>query len=157
MKIRRVVSASFSRAQYAFPFQSGVLVNHHFIRFIRVIRGSIVFRCEGGDVFLRRAAATGTKVEPRSRRLQGGSSGRLAVVSHWPLDYWERMTAAAALDKQIERYRQMTGEERLAVALELHELSCEIAREGIRRTHPGADAVEVEQLLQRRLKFACAE
>jgi len=110
-----------------------------------------------GDVFLRRAAATGTKVEPRSRRLQGGSSGRLAVVSHWPLDYWEKMTAAAALDKQIERYRQMTGEERLAVALELHELSCEIAREGIRRTHPGADAVEVEELLQRRLKFACAE
>jgi Rv0078B-related antitoxin len=67
------------------------------------------------------------------------------------------MTAAAALDKQIERYRQMTGEERLAVALELHELSCEIAREGIRRANPGADAVEVEQLLQRRLKFACAE
>lgn len=67
------------------------------------------------------------------------------------------MTAAAALDKQIERYRQMTGEERLAVALELHELSCEIAREGIRRTHPGADAAEVEQLLQCRLKFACAE
>mgnify|MGYP003693706055 CR=1 FL=1 len=25
MKIRRVVFASFSRAQYAFPFQSGVL------------------------------------------------------------------------------------------------------------------------------------
>jgi hypothetical protein len=73
------------------------------------------------------------------------------------LDYWESMTAAAALDKQIERYRQMTGEERLAVALELHELSCEIAREGIRRTNPGADATEVEQLLQRRLKFARAE
>ena len=67
------------------------------------------------------------------------------------------MTAAAALDKQIERYRQMTGEERLAVALELHELSCEIAREGIRRANPEADATQVEQLLQRRLKFARAE
>jgi hypothetical protein len=32
-----------------------------------------------GDVFLRRAAATGTKVEPQSRRLPGGSSGRLDV------------------------------------------------------------------------------
>jgi Rv0078B-related antitoxin len=67
------------------------------------------------------------------------------------------MTAAAALDKQIERYRQMTGEERLAVALELHELSCEIAREGIRRANPKADAAEVEQLLQRRLALARAE
>ena len=67
------------------------------------------------------------------------------------------MTQASALKKQITRYRQMTGEERLAVALELHELSCEIAREGIRRAHPEADAAEVEQLLQRRLKFACAE
>jgi len=35
--------------------------------------------------------------------------------------------------KQTERYRQTTGEQRLAVALELHELSCEIARESIRR------------------------
>ena len=67
------------------------------------------------------------------------------------------MTAATALDKQIERYRQMTGEQRLAVALELHELSCDIAREGIRRAHPAADATQVEQLLQRRLKLARAE
>ncbi len=43
------------------------------------------------------------------------------------------MTASRALDKQIECYRRVTGEQRLAVALELHELSCEIAREGIRR------------------------
>ena len=46
------------------------------------------------------------------------------------------MTAATALGKQIERYRSMTGEQRLAVALELHELSCDIAREGIRRQTP---------------------
>jgi len=37
-----------------------------------------------------------------------------------------------ALHEQIERYRGMTGEQRLTVALELHELSCNIAREGIR-------------------------
>jgi hypothetical protein len=66
------------------------------------------------------------------------------------------MTAAAALDKQIERYRKMTGEQRLAVALELHELSCDIAREGIRRQNPGADAVEVERLLHHRLELARA-
>ena len=66
------------------------------------------------------------------------------------------MTAAAALDKQIERYRQMTGEQRLAVALELHELSCDIAREGIRRQNPKADAAEVERLLRHRLALARA-
>ena len=66
------------------------------------------------------------------------------------------MTAATALDKQIERYRQMTGEQRLAVALELHELSCEVAREGIRRAYPEADAAEVERQLRRRLALTRA-
>ena len=56
------------------------------------------------------------------------------------------MTAAVALDKQIERYRQMTGEQRLKIALDLHEMSCNIAREGIRRQNPKADATEVERL-----------
>ena len=64
------------------------------------------------------------------------------------------MNAAAALDQQIERYRRMTGEERPAVALDLHEMSCEIAREGIRRRHPDANAVEVERLLHHRLELA---
>ena len=66
------------------------------------------------------------------------------------------VTAATALDKQIERYRQMTGEQRLAIALELHEMSCDIAREGIRRQHPDADAAEVERLLRHRLELARA-
>ena len=66
------------------------------------------------------------------------------------------MTATRALEKQIERYRQMSGEERLALALELHELSCDIAREGIRRQHPAADAIEVERLLRHRLELARA-
>lgn len=66
------------------------------------------------------------------------------------------MTADVALQKQIERYRQMTGEQRLAVALELHEMSCDIAREGIRRQHPKAAAAEVERLLRHRLELARA-
>jgi hypothetical protein len=66
------------------------------------------------------------------------------------------MNAATALDKQIERYRQMTGEQRLAVALDLHEMSCDIAREGIRRQHPKADVAEVERLLRHRLELARA-
>ncbi|HXR45836.1 MAG TPA: hypothetical protein VN784_00210 [Candidatus Limnocylindrales bacterium] len=66
------------------------------------------------------------------------------------------MTATAALEKQIELYRRMSGEQRLAVALGLHELSCNIAREGIRRQHPDADDAEVERLLRRRIELARA-
>ena len=64
------------------------------------------------------------------------------------------MNAATALNEQIKRYRRMTGEQRLAVALQLHEMSCEIAREGIRRQNPKADEAEVERLLQYRIGLA---
>ena len=66
------------------------------------------------------------------------------------------MNAATALDKQIERYRQMTGEQRLKIALDLHEMSCDIARAGIRRQHPEANEAEVENFLRARLKLARA-
>ena len=65
-----------------------------------------------------------------------------------------KMTPEAAVDLQISRYREMTGEQRLAIALELHEMSCDLAREGIRRQHPEADAAEVEQFLRKRLELA---
>lgn len=73
------------------------------------------------------------------------------------MDYRKIVTAASALEKQIERYRQMTGEQRLTIALDLHDLSCDIAREGIRRQNPTADAAQVERLLQRRLALARAK
>jgi hypothetical protein len=44
------------------------------------------------------------------------------------------MSPREAADFQVQAYRRMTGEERLAIALRLHDLSCEIAREGIRRS-----------------------
>lgn len=72
------------------------------------------------------------------------------------LVYWTAMNTAKALEEQIKRYRRMTGEQRLAVALDLHEMSCDVAREGIRRQHPDADAAEVERLLRRRLELARA-
>lgn len=64
------------------------------------------------------------------------------------------MNSEQAFEKQIEMYRQMTGEERLAIGLRLHELSCNIAREGIRHQHPHASEQEVEQLLRERLRLA---
>jgi hypothetical protein len=64
------------------------------------------------------------------------------------------MTPEAALEKQIERYRAMTGEERLKIALDLHEFACNIAREGIRHQFPDADEQEVDHRLRERLLAA---
>ncbi len=61
------------------------------------------------------------------------------------------MTPEAALERQIEIYRGMTGEERLSIALNLHELACDISREGIRNQFPEADEGRVEELLRRRI------
>ena len=64
------------------------------------------------------------------------------------------MTPQAALELQLDRYRAMTREQRVAIALGLHELSCEMARLGIRRQHPNASPSEVEVLLRQRLELA---
>ena len=64
------------------------------------------------------------------------------------------MTPAEALETQIQRYRTLTGEERLAIALDMYELSCEVARSGIRAQHPNADDAKVEELLKARRRLA---
>ena len=64
------------------------------------------------------------------------------------------MTPEEALELQIACYRGMTGEQRLAIALRLHELACDVAREGIRRQFPQADEAEVERRLRERLELA---
>ncbi|HEY2625899.1 MAG TPA: hypothetical protein VGI41_03995 [Candidatus Udaeobacter sp.] len=64
------------------------------------------------------------------------------------------MTPQAAVDAQIEKYRAMRGEERLKLALDLHELSCEIARDGIRHQYPKASPDEVERRLRERIALA---
>ena len=66
------------------------------------------------------------------------------------------MTPETALARQIECYRKMTGQQRLEIALGLHALACDLAREGIRRQFPGADDEEVERQLRRRLEAARA-
>jgi hypothetical protein len=64
------------------------------------------------------------------------------------------MKPEAALAVQIEIYRQMTGEQRLQLALDLHEFACNVAREGIRHQFPDADSAEVERQLRERLRAA---
>jgi len=65
-----------------------------------------------------------------------------------------RMKPDAALEVQLARYRAMTREERVGIALRLHELACEMSRLGIRRQHPTATPAEVEQMLRERLALA---
>lgn len=64
------------------------------------------------------------------------------------------MSPDDALRRQIERYRSMTGEQRLSIALSLHAFACDVAREGIRRQYPQADAAEVDRLLRQRLELS---
>jgi hypothetical protein len=64
------------------------------------------------------------------------------------------MNPDAALEMQIERYRQMTGEQRLEIALRLHELACNVAREGIRAQFPNANQEEVEERLRQRIRLS---
>jgi hypothetical protein len=63
------------------------------------------------------------------------------------------MTHDEALQCQIERYRAMTGEERLKIALDLHDFACNVSREGIRRQYPDATDDEVERHLHRRIEL----
>jgi hypothetical protein len=63
------------------------------------------------------------------------------------------MSPREAADFQVQAYRRMTGEERLAIALRLHDLSCDIAREGIRRQQPCASEAQVDELLRARLEL----
>jgi hypothetical protein len=62
------------------------------------------------------------------------------------------MTPAEALARQIDLYRAMTGEQRLEIAFNLHKLSCDIAREGIRRQFPDASEEEVDEHLRARIR-----
>ena len=63
------------------------------------------------------------------------------------------MKPEEALDRQIARYREMNCDERIGIALRLHELASEMARAGIRAQHPDADEKEVERLLRERRRL----
>jgi hypothetical protein len=64
------------------------------------------------------------------------------------------VTPEAALQRQIELYRAMTGEQRLKIALDLHEFACQISRAGIRRQFSGATSEEVEAHLRKRIELS---
>jgi hypothetical protein len=64
------------------------------------------------------------------------------------------MSPDEALERQIELYRRMTGEERLKIALDLHTFACNVTRAGIRSQRPGATDEEVDRDLRPRIELA---
>jgi hypothetical protein len=96
---------------------------------------------------------------PRIRRLNRCLGTALLASKQWHGFYQhtrspEPMTPEDALQKQSELYRAMTDEQRLKIALDLHEFACEIARAGIRHRFPDATDDEVEQHLRRRIELS---
>jgi hypothetical protein len=59
-----------------------------------------------------------------------------------------------AIGREIANYRAMTGEERLSLALTMHEIDCDRARNEIRQIYPEAEASEVERFLRHRILLA---
>jgi signal transduction histidine kinase len=64
------------------------------------------------------------------------------------------MSPQAALQLQIDRYRQLTPSQRLRIGLELHDLVCKMSLAGIKRQHPHASEEQRTRELVRRLKMA---
>ncbi len=64
------------------------------------------------------------------------------------------MTPQEGLQKQIEIYRRMTGQQRLQIAFELSDLTREIVRSNVRNYHPDWTDEQVEQEVVRRFLLA---
>jgi hypothetical protein len=56
-------------------------------------------------------------------------------------------------DLQMNRYRQMSGEERLRIGLGLFESAVDVAREAVRHQFPNADKRTIEYEVQRRIRI----
>ena len=64
------------------------------------------------------------------------------------------MTPDEEWQREIERYRAMTGEQRLTIALDMTTRAREAERDGIRREFPDADEAEIDQLFRMRMMAA---
>ena len=60
----------------------------------------------------------------------------------------------ASYQRQLEALRRMTGEQRVALAIEMWTTACETTRAGIRAQHPLFSPSEVERELARRIMMA---
>ena len=76
------------------------------------------------------------------------------ITGMTPSEALAAQTAGVLGHVTAQRYRDLTGEERLAIALDMYELSCDVTRSGIRAQCPDADDKEVEELLKARRRLA---
>lgn len=67
------------------------------------------------------------------------------------------MSPELAEQRQIEAYREMSGEQRLVIGLQLHKLACDIAKESIRSRYPKASEEFVELKLRDRIRLHFAD
>lgn len=65
-----------------------------------------------------------------------------------------RELADAMFREQVEAARAMTVEQRILAGMNLYELACRVAADGIRHQFPEADETEVSRLLAERLALA---
>jgi hypothetical protein len=63
------------------------------------------------------------------------------------------MTPEEGLQKQIEIYRRMTGQQRLQIAFRLSALSRELIRSNVRNYHPDWTDQQVEHEVVRRFRL----
>ena len=66
------------------------------------------------------------------------------------------MNPQQAIEKQMEAYRRMSGEQRLQIGLGLYDSALDVAREAIRRQFPDADEAAIETRLHARIKAGYA-
>lgn len=64
------------------------------------------------------------------------------------------MTPEEGMWKQIELYRQMTGQQRLQISFELYDFTRLLVRQGVKHQHPEWDAQQVEAEVLRRFRLA---
>lgn len=68
-----------------------------------------------------------------------------------PLRVHIKIMNSKAEKKYIELMRKKTGEERLKIAMELRELSLELAETGIKDQNPSISSQKLKALLQKRI------
>ena len=64
------------------------------------------------------------------------------------------MISADGMQKQIELYRRMTGQQRLQIGFELYELARTLVRAGVRHDFPNWDEEQVKKEVNRRFRLA---
>ena len=67
---------------------------------------------------------------------------------------WKNVMSEVGVQKQIEVYRRMSGQQRLQVGLELYDLAQALVRSGVHYDHPTWDEKQIQEEVKRRFRLA---